>query len=77
MQKLHAKVTLHHLVLTYRGSKRKEILNKSFKFASMFISDIIIVILLCRPTPQQDKVNHVFVSVCHTKAFAIGSFQKS
>jgi hypothetical protein len=33
----------------------------NFKFASMFISDIIIVILLCRPTPQQDKVNHVFV----------------
>ena len=30
MQKLHAKVTLHHLVLTYRGSKRKEILNQSF-----------------------------------------------
>ncbi len=30
MQKLHAKVTLHHLVLTYRESKRKETLNKSF-----------------------------------------------
>lgn len=30
MQKLHPKVTVQHLVLTYRGSKRKEIVNKSY-----------------------------------------------
>lgn len=39
MQKLHAKVTLHHLLLTYRGSKRKEILNKSFNSIPEFGKD--------------------------------------
>ena len=29
MQKLIPKVTLHNLVLTFRGSKRKEVLNKN------------------------------------------------
>ncbi len=38
----------------------------NFKFASMFICDIIFVILLCIPTPQ-DKVNHVFVLLFATQ----------
>ena len=36
MQTLYAKVTLQQLVLTYRGSKRKEILNKCYNTVPEF-----------------------------------------